>query len=235
MADKEAERLSELLSYGQKANEAIYFELLRKINNKEKLTPTEQRTFHTLGRELQAVLQSMGNDDVRMGYQESCEYLQLSKRSVSHHVHKGHIKMHPDGGFLKSELDRYKSQSGYGMTEDGDDIASMKEKADLTLKQLRARREEFLVMQMSSQYISLPEAYSAWASRVKELATALMSWENALAPLLEMKTKHEARAILSREVRSILERFSRTGKWTPEVALPSQCQMPKSGQTQSEQ
>lgn len=218
MAKTEQERLTELLSFGQKAKESLYYELLKKINDKEKLTPTEQRTFQTLGKDLEQALLSAPEDDERMGYAEAAAYLQLSKRSVSHHVHKGRIVMHPEGGFLKSELDKYKMTNGYGTGSGGTDMATLKEKADLTLKQVRAQREQFLMKQLSEQYVSVADMHRAWADRVKELATGLMSWENSLPPLLQGRDKFEIRAILSREVRFLLERFARTGKWTSDVA-----------------
>jgi hypothetical protein len=63
--------------------------------------------------------------------------------------------------------------------------------------------------------MSVDEVIGGWSARVKEVTTCLSLWGNSLPPLLEGKTTHEIKGILAREVRSLLERFARTGRWTP--------------------
>jgi len=205
-------RLGLLLEVGLKAKEKLYFDLLKKINEGAKLSPTEQRTFQALGRELQVALDEATGTDVRMGYSDAALYLKISRRSFSYHLQKGQIRQEPDGTFLRSELDRYRDER----LEKGDaeDMESLKAKADLVIKQVRAEREQFMLKQLNSQYVPVSEVYKAWASRVKELATALMAWQNRLSPLLENKSRYEISKILAVEVKILLERYSREGQWT---------------------
>jgi len=211
---KEEEILANLLKAGIKAKAHLYFELMKKINRNERLTASELKLFQKLDEEIEVAKETLSDSgDEALKYNAAAEYLGISKRTLSIAVKKGRIRQEPNGDFLKAELDRYKRKQGYA--DESDDYAALKEEAELQLKQFRARREEYLLKQLTGEVISIDEVHREWIGRVKEITTGLMAWSNSLPPILEGKTKHEIKAIINREVRELLMRFARTGKWTP--------------------
>jgi len=235
-AKQELKVLQDLLKYGDKAKEKIYFGLLKKINNGEALSASETRTFEKIGKELEAA-----RDEIeilaqqRFKYQAAADYLGISKRTLSYHIGKGRIRQEANGDFLREELDRFKRKQGYEISADDEDISTLKAKADLQLKKYRAKREECLLKQLMGELISIEDVHREWVGRIKEITTSLRAWGNTLPPLLDGKTKHEMKAIINKEVHDLLMRYARTGRWTPDVreTLEEIMNTPSDGQQQS--
>jgi len=212
-----AKELRDLLSYGGKAKETMYYKLLLKIQQGTVLTATEQRTFTTLDTELNIKLAETDAEALGLafGYTDAAKYLGFSKRTLHYHVHKGHIKQEPDGSFLKEELDRHLAGEGRVGEQGVDDYQWKKEQADLSLRQARAARERFMVKQLEAQYAPVAEVAAAWAGRMKEFCTAVRAWKNNLSILLVGKDAGEIKDILDRESESVITSYVRDGKWTP--------------------
>lgn len=211
-------QLKELLSYGRKAKETIYFHLLTKIRDGKALTATEQRNFTQIDTELNIQLAESEQDagDHTFTNGDAAKYLGYSRRMLSYHIHRGHLRQEPDGSFLKEELDRYlagEGRSGEGSDDEG--YQWKKEQADLALRQARAARERFMVKQLESQYAPVAEVGAAWAGRMKEFCATVRAWKNNLPMLLANKEANEIKAILDREAEAVITAYVRDGKWTP--------------------
>ena len=218
-------QLKQLLGYGRKAKETMYYGLLKKIQAGKVLSATEQRTFTTLDTELNVQLAESeldaGGHTFTNG--DAAKYLGYSRRMLSYHIHRGHLRQEPDGTFLKEELDNYLNGEGRsGDKTDDEGYQWKKEQADLALRQARAARERFMVKQLESQYAPVAEVAAAWAGRMKEFCSTVRAWKNNLSILLANKAANEIKEILDREAEAVILAYVRDGKWTPTTIISTE-------------
>lgn len=215
MKNEDKQRIDKLLALGIQAKEALYFELLKKFDKREKMTIYEQRTFNSLHKELKEIADRESESDennIALKFGAAAKYLGYSTRKLSHLVTIGNIRQEPNGDFLRNELDRYvESQGG----RSNDRAFESKERADAKLKELKIRKELFLLEQLTEQNVPLKEVYRAWGARLKELSTAIMSLPNSLPPKLEGKDRHDMMVIIKENCQNILNTLARESRWTP--------------------
>ena len=157
------------------------------------------------------------NKNDRLGYTDAAEYCGFSKRTLHYHIRKGRIKQDPDGAFIRGELDAFLALRRLGRKPDKSREV-MKEtllRAEIRYRTAKAEREERQLKVLSEEYIPFEVVLNSWVARVHEVKTCLLSFENTLPPILVNKEIHEIQESISREMTSVLERFSRTGRWTP--------------------
>lgn len=220
---EDKERIDKLLALGRQAKEALYFELLKKFDSKQKMTIYEQKTFQNLHKELSAIAkeekEEEDEDGIRLKFGAAAKYLGYSTRKLSHLVTIGNIRQEPNGDFIRSELDRFvESQGG----KHRDNALDAKERAEAKLKELRVQKERFLIEQLTEQNVPLKEVYRAWGLRLKELSTAIMSLPNSLPPQLEGKDRHDMMVIIKEHCQNILNTLARESRWTPQPETQEQ-------------
>ncbi len=144
----------------------------------------------------------------------------IKKSAVYKHQKEGKIRPGKDGRFRIQDIDAYAEK--YLQRLDGSDpvldsLQEKKLKADTEKAEAQARHWKIKTEIVEGQYISRDEIQAEWSARNVELRAGLLAWTNKLPPLLYGREKREISAILRDEVHHLLDRFSRTGKWTPSV------------------
>jgi len=134
--------------------------------------------------------------------------LGVSVRTVHNLVLRGRLRQLPDGHFQKKELDRYRACQNRNNQ-------GLKAELDLHLKELKAKREEFLFKKLTGELVPVQSVYAVWTPRLAELIKSLWTWPQTLPSLLEGKTRKEMADIFEHEAKLIMDRHNRDGKWTP--------------------
>ena len=207
---------------GQLAKLKVYRDMISRIGQGERLSPTELKIFHQMEREIETI--STGNGEPEQGvlipsFAKAAEYCGVSGRTISYHVKRGNIKQNTDGTFERSVLDAYMGRPGFKGTGPGGSasrIEQKKDKAELRFKEARARREEMLVGQMQGNLMSQKEVAQEWAKRVVNVTSALENLVDRLSPVLEGKRRDEIREILKNEIQLLREAYVIIGKYCPE-------------------
>ncbi len=79
----------------------------------------------------------------------------------------------------------------------------------------KAEKEELGVAQTKGEIIPKKTLADIWCARISEVRQGLLSLPDRLPPVLVGKTQLEIREIIHKEVVSLLEMYSREGKYTP--------------------
>ncbi len=212
--------IDRLMKAGKLARVRAYQNLLEMIRAGKPLKPSEMKLMERLERELSP---SPVDGDAEKpperidGMQAAALYVGSSRRMLSYHIKKGHLRQLPDGAFERSELDRFLEKYGR-KTEEPGSLGEQKAAADLRFRLAKAASAEVALARETGALISRDEVQSEWSSRNVELKTALLAWSNKLPPLLFGLDRREMSAVLRDEVYYLLSRFSRTGRWTPQVS-----------------
>jgi hypothetical protein len=206
--------VSDLIALNLQEKSKIFAGLLKKIKEGKKLTVDENKQYQSISKELEKC-RELENKGKGLKFNDAASYVGCSKRTLSIAIKKGKLRQEPNGDFLIDELNNYiSSNKGKSSVED-EDYEGKKSKADFTLKELKAKREAFVLKKLQGKYVDLEVVYDEWVLRVQELTAFLLSWPNSLTPILANKDKIEIKNILDKEVKSVLNRYSREGKWTP--------------------
>lgn len=220
-----SEQVESIRQAGQLAKLKVYRDLISRIGQGEKLSPTELKTFHQMEREIEAISTEQNGNEVNQqdqlipSFAKAAEYCGVSARTISYHVKRGNIKQNTDGTFERSVLDAYLRSKGRKPGADGGmlgGIEAKKEKAELRFREARARREEMLVSQLKGNLMSRAEVAQEWAKRVQNVTSALDNLVDRLSPVLEGKRRGEIQAILKKEIQLLRESYATTGKYCPE-------------------
>jgi phage terminase Nu1 subunit (DNA packaging protein) len=110
----------------------------------------------------------------------------------------------------------------YDAGNDSEAIAAAK----LLFWESRARTEKVKADLAENQVAPKEDYIKAWVWRVAEMSAGLGGLPTRLAPLVAMKPELEVRKTLDKEIWQIRDKFSRTGKFTPEVTEKSQKSKP---------
>lgn len=86
--------------------------------------------------------------------------------------------------------------------------------------QAKAERERLAVEREKGELIPKEEIKIEWVARVSEVANGLQGLAMRLPPLIAGKEAREVRDIVKKNVRQILERYSRTGRFCHPEAMP---------------
>lgn len=70
---------------------------------------------------------------------------------------------------------------------------------------------------LEGEVVQWSEVEAEWAGRVRELTSGLTSFADRLAGLIAGKDRGKAHEIIRVEVRTLMENYSRDGKYSPEV------------------
>jgi hypothetical protein len=135
-------------------------------------------------------------------------FLGVSVRTIHNIVLRGQLRQMPDGRFAKKDLDDYLKTKKRNDT-------SLKSLLELQIKQTKAKREELLLKQLTGEVVPIKSVYAVWGGRLSEVVAALWALPNSLPPILEGKNEQEIRDIINQEMKLILQRHARNGKWTP--------------------
>lgn len=211
--------IDRLMKAGKLARVRAYQNLLEMIRAGKPLRPSEMRLMEQLEQELSpSPVDGEGEKPPERidGMQAAALYVGSSRRMLSYHIKKGHLRQLPDGAFERSELDRFLEKYGRKQEEPGS-LGEQKAAADLRFRLAKAASAEVALARETGALISRDEVQSEWSSRNVELKTALLAWANKLPPLLFGLDRRQMSAVLRTEVYDLLSRFSRTGRWTPSV------------------
>ena len=217
MDDKMIDRL---MKAGKVARVRAYQNLLEMIRAGKPLRPSEMRLMEQLEQELSpSPVDGEGEKPPERidGMQAAALYVGSSRRMLSYHIKKGHLRQLPDGAFERSDLDRFLEKYGRKQEEPGS-LGEQKAAADLRFRLAKAASAEMNLAREQGALISRDEVQSEWSSRNIELKTALLAWSNKLPPLLFGLDRRQMSSVLRDEVHGLLDRFSRTGKWTPQAS-----------------
>ncbi len=80
----------------------------------------------------------------------------------------------------------------------------------------KARLEKVKADEAESLVAPKEEFVDAWSWRISEMRNGLLALPLRLAPMVAGKTELEVRKKLDDELWHILDKYSRTGKWTPD-------------------
>ena len=144
----------------------------------------------------------------------------IKKSAVYKHRKEGKIRPGKDGKYKIRDVEEYAKKNLQrldGSDPVADSLLEEKARAEVRYKTAKATREEMALSRDQGELISRDEVQAEWSSRNVELKTALLAWANKLPPLLYGREKREMASVLWSEVHHLLDRFSRTGKWTPSV------------------
>lgn len=142
--------------------------------------------------------------------QEVADFYEVSERTIRKWEDKGCPKKGHGNWDLKA-VNAWWLENIFSLKNDGDDIKNVQ------LEYWRAKtRSENVKANIAEERVMAKESFvKAWTWRVNELANGLRSWVMRLSPLLAMKQETEVRSIIDGEVWKLLDKFSRTGKFTP--------------------
>ena len=104
----------------------------------------------------------------------------------------------------------------YRAEDDDTDILDAKE----AYWQAKARNETVKADLAESKVMPVDDFKKAWAWRVSEVFNGILGWSMRLSPLLVGKSDKEMQSIIYNEAWVLCDKFSRTGKFTPEVDRP---------------
>jgi len=211
--------IDRLMRAGKVARVRAYQNLIEMIRAGKPLRPSEMKLMEQLEQELSpSPVDGEGEKPPERidGMQAAALYVGSSRRMLSYHIKKGHLKQNPDGTFDRSELDRFLEKYGR-KTEEPGSLGEQKAAADLRFRLAKAASAEMNLAREQGALISRDEVQSEWSSRNVELKTALLAWSNKLPPLLFGLDRREMSSVLRDEVYYLLSRFSREGRWTPSV------------------
>ncbi|NPU86368.1 MAG: hypothetical protein HPY65_17960 [Syntrophaceae bacterium] len=210
--------INRLMKAGKVARVRAYQNLIEMIRAGKPLKPSEMKLMERLERELSpSPVDGEGEKPPERidGMQAAALYVGSSRRMLSYHIKKGHLRQNPDGSFDRSELDRFLEKYGR-KTEEPGSLGEQKAAADLRFRLAKATSAEMNLAREQGELISRDEVQMEWSARNIELKTALLAWANKLPPLLHGRDKREIGTVLRDEVYYLLSRFSRTGRWTPQ-------------------
>lgn len=213
MAKLKKDDLEKILQQGQIAKLKLYQSMLMAVRDGKSLSYNELKTFHALEKEFESQSGVEAPAIIRT-YDEAAKYCGFSKRTISYHLKKAHLRQNEDGTFDREELDKFLGKYGRRKPEIIE-IGKQKETADLRYRIARAIREEIFVEQLKATLVSKEEISREWSARVAEVTSGLSNFGDRLPPLLEGKTRGEMSLIIREEVRNLREAYAREGRYCP--------------------
>lgn len=190
--------------------EAALRQIEKRIANGEKLTKDELKIYYEL--------EKSTNPEAIRGVKEAAKSVGLTERILRYDMGRGKLKANPDGTFDKSELDRWlKSRDGRGRSPEDAELSQKEKKAKAHYWTFKAKKEELLYKNTKEMLVEWKEVESEWSGRIRELTSSLSAFADRLAGLIVGKGRDQVHEIIKSEVRTIMENYSRVGRYTPEV------------------